>query len=146
MERIKRLISYIETESIASCKPDTVRALKEALIDIIACTIAGSETEAGKIVKKFAYEQYSSGNSTVFMGYKKLKPIGAALVNATFANALDMDDGHRLVKGHPGAIIFPAVLAAAEELEITGVEFLTSLLIGYEVGICAGILAHRLFP
>ncbi|EKN63241.1 hypothetical protein BAZO_18351 [Schinkia azotoformans LMG 9581] len=31
------------------------------------------------------------------------------------ANALDLDDGHRLTKGHPGAVIIPAVLAAAED-------------------------------
>ncbi|MFC4766253.1 MmgE/PrpD family protein [Effusibacillus consociatus] len=144
--KIEKLLSYVETESLGTCNPDAIHSVKEALIDIVASTIAGSQTEAGKIVKNFASHQWGRGSSTVFRASEKLKPTGATLVNATMANALDIDDGHRLVKGHPGAVIFPAVLAAAEEYGVTGEEFLTSLLIGYEVGIRAGILAHELRP
>ncbi|WP_367760222.1 hypothetical protein [Ammoniphilus sp. 3BR4] len=42
--------------------------------------------------------------------------------------------------------IFPAVLSAAEERGITGKKFMNALLVGYEVGIRAGILSHQLRP
>ena len=39
---------------------------------------------------------------------------GAAWANGVLANVLDYDDGHRITKGHPGAMVIPAALAAAE--------------------------------
>jgi 2-methylcitrate dehydratase PrpD len=125
---------------------DTLTSLKEALADIIACIIAGRNTRAAEISKEFAVSQWGMENSSLFLFPERLTPAGAAFVNATMANALDLDDGHRLTKGHPGAVIFPAVLAVAEDNNISGEEFLTALLIGYEVGIRAGIGAHLMRP
>ncbi|WP_257009326.1 MmgE/PrpD family protein [Bacillus sp. 7884-1] len=139
-----KLVKYMMEESYSSIPIHVKQALKEALTDIIACTIAGTKTNVFEIVRKFSRSQWGAGASSILMSSYKLSASGAVLVNATSANALDMDDGHRLVKGHPGAIVFPAVFAAAEEYNISGEEFLTSLLIAYEVGIRAGILAHHL--
>ena len=121
-------------------------ALKEALADVIASSIAGSTTDVTKIVRTFAQNQWGKGEGSIFLSSQKLNSSGAAFVNSTMANALDIDDGHRLVKGHPGAVVFPAVLAVGEELDISGEEFLSSLLVAYEVGIRAGILAHKIRP
>jgi len=117
-------------------------AIKEALADHIACTIAGSEAQVSVIAKRFAQSQWGIGKSSIFLEKDKLTPAGSSFVNAVMANALDIDDGHRLTKGHPGAIVIPAVLAVAEEQKSTGEEFLNAVLIGYEVGIRAGIIAH----
>jgi len=141
-----KLVKYMMEESYSSVPSHVKKALKDALSDIIACTIAGTKTNVFEIVSKFTLRQWGTGASSIFMTFNKLSATGAAFVNATAANALDMDDGHRLVKGHPGAIVFPAVLATSEEYNISGEEFLTSLLIAYEVGIRAGILAHHLRP
>lgn len=140
------VVSYIHCESIDRLNERTLTALKEALADIIACTIAGRNTDAANIAKEFAVSQWGTGRSSLFLFPETLTAAGAAFVNATMANELDLDDGHRLTKGHPGAVVFPAVFAAAEENNINGREFLTSLLIGYETGIRAGILAHQLRP
>jgi 2-methylcitrate dehydratase PrpD len=72
-------------------------------------------------------------------------PVGAALANGFAASALDIDDGYRPVKGHPGAVVFPAVLAAAEEAKSSGVELLTALVVGYEVAMRAGRIMHLLY-
>ncbi len=146
MDKTSILLSYIEHESIDHCDTGVVYELKNALADIMACTIAGSQTPVVEIVKSFAWDEWGPGNSSIVMSPYKLKPTGAALVNATMANSLDIDDGYRLTKGHPGAVVFPAVLAAAEEYRISGKQFLNALLVGYEVGIRAGILAHELRP
>ena len=57
----------------------------------------------------------------------------AALANGTFAHALELDDDHRIAVLHPGAVVVPAALAAAEAASASGLTFLRSLLIGYEV-------------
>ncbi|MBO0996602.1 MmgE/PrpD family protein [Bacillus sp. SD075] len=146
MKENNSLITYIESESIKYLDGGTLTSLKEALADIIACTIAGRNTNAAEISKEFAVSQWGTGNSSLILHRERLTTAGAAFVNATMANALDLDDGHRLTKGHPGAVVFPAVLSVAEENDVSGEEFLTALLIGYEVGIRAGIAAHLSRP
>ncbi|QBP41844.1 MmgE/PrpD family protein [Paenisporosarcina antarctica] len=138
--------SYIVKEALVDKTPETIKAVKEALADHIACAIAGSEAKVSIIAKKYTKAQWGVGVSSVFLEKEKVTPAGAAFVNAVMANALDIDDGHRLTKGHPGAIVIPAILAAAEELKSTGEEFIIAVLIGYEVGIRAGIIAHRKRP
>jgi 2-methylcitrate dehydratase PrpD len=62
------------------------------------------------------------------------------------ANALDIDDGYRNVKGHPGACALPPLLAAAEVTGgCTGRNFLTALVIAYELGIRAGLIRHATY-
>jgi len=140
------LVEFIIKESYSTVPTKTKIALKEALADSIACTIAGTATPVYEIVKKFSETQYGKGSSSIFLSQMKLSATGATLVNATAANALDMDDGHRLTKGHPGAVVFPAVFAVAEEFNRSGEEFMSSLLIAYEVAIRAGILVRQLRP
>ena len=67
---------------------------------------------------------------------------GAAFANGVLANALDFDDGHRLTKGHPGAVVIPAALAVAQLVDASEVDFLTAVVVGYEVAIRAGIALH----
>ena len=146
MDQTERLTEYVLNEKFENAGETTQQKLKTALRDIIACTIAGTQTPAAKIALKVARVHWGKGRSTVFLEREGLSPMGAAFVNAVMANALDLDDGHRLTKGHPGAVIFPAVLAAAEEREANGRQFLDALLAAYEVSIRAGILAHGLRP
>ena len=74
------------------------------------------------------------------------RPPGAALANGFFGNALDIDDGYRNVKGHPGACALPPVLAAAQLAgACTGAEFLTALVVAYELGIRAGVIRHATY-
>lgn len=141
-----RLWSFIETATIdEACEPVRTQ-LKEAVADLFAAAIAGTQAECGRIMRDFASAEWGKGQSTVFLSGMKLSGTGAALVNANMANALDVDDGQRLTKGHPGAVVIPAIVAAAEEEGITGREFLNAVLVAYEVGIRAAILAHDLRP
>ena len=77
---------------------------------------------------------------------ERVSAAGAALANGFFGNALDIDDGYRNVKGHPGACALPPVLAAAQLTgECTGSEFLTALVVAYELGIRAGVIRHATY-
>jgi 2-methylcitrate dehydratase PrpD len=48
---------------------------------------------------------------------------------------LDLDDGHRAAAGHPGAAVIPAVIATAEAIGAGAERVLTSIAVGYEIGI-----------
>src|SRR3546814_2709957 len=71
------------------------------------------------------------------------RPPAAALAGAGCIDALDAHDGHRLTKGHAGVTVVPALLAFCDEAaRCNGAEFLTRLVLGYEVATRAGIALH----
>lgn len=146
MDGNTKLWSFIEATTIEEAGETVRTQLKEAVADLFAAAIAGTRAECGRIMRDFVSAEWGTGRSTVFLSDMKLSGTGAALINANMANALDVDDGQRLTKGHPGAVVIPAIVAAAEEQGITGGEFLNAVLVAYEVGIRAAILAHDLRP
>lgn len=115
---------------------------KRCLLDILGATLAGSTTPVGRIISRFVAEQYKSSEATILMADAKSSIVGATLANAFAANALDIDEGYRLIKGHPGANIFPAALAIAEKQGKSGEELLEAFIVGYEVAIRAGLILH----
>ena len=55
----------------------------------------------------------------------------------------DAHDGHNLTKGHAGVAILPALAAVADAgRRIEGREFLTTLVVGYEIATRAGMALH----
>jgi 2-methylcitrate dehydratase PrpD len=58
----------------------------------------------------------------------------ASLLNGAYAHSMDFDDTHREAIMHPGAPVFPTLLALGEENAVSGREFLSSAVVGYDVG------------
>lgn len=117
---------------------------KRCLMDSLGSMLAGFETPVTSIMTSFACQNFSGSEATILVNGRKASAVGAALANGFAANALDIDDGYRLAKGHPGACLLPVLLAAVEiNPGITGKEFLTSLVIGYEIGIRAALIQHQ---
>jgi 2-methylcitrate dehydratase PrpD len=83
------------------------------------------------------------GPSTVFGAPYKTQAATAALVNGSLTTVLQFDEGHRQSMGHPAIHIVPAVLAAGEELDSSGSEVLSALVLGYEVAVRLG---RSVFP
>ncbi len=115
------------------------------VLDLCGAAVAGSRTGAAQRAAAYARYAHGNGSSTIIVTGATSTPVGAALANGFATSALDIDDGYRPVKGHPGAVVFPAVLAAAEEAKSSGVEFLTALIVGYEVAMRAGRILHSLY-
>lgn len=126
--------------------PEDIRnQSKRCLLDTLGAMIAGHPTPVGDLMASFAQDQFPGKEATILVRGEKLSASGAALVNGFAGNALDIDDGHRMVKGHPGACVLPVALAAGElQRNVTGRQFLAALVIGYEVSIRAGLIRHAI--
>jgi 2-methylcitrate dehydratase PrpD len=113
------------------------------LLDLIGVAAAGSRTAASRIARDYAVAQLGGTPSArmLFDG-RRAGLAGAAFAGATTIDAIDAHDGHVLTKGHAGAAILPALLALAEAQTIDGREFVTCLVLGYEVATRAGIALH----
>lgn len=119
------------------------------LLDLIGVAAGGSRTDLSQIIRNHSARQFSAGGNSARMLFdgRAVSPAGAALAGAMTIDALDAHDGHKLTKGHVGCGVFPALLALTEaEGRAEGDEFLTSLVIGYEIGTRAGIALHRTAP
>lgn len=127
--------------------PDDVQhQAKRCLMDTLGALIAGSQTPVADIMRKTAREQFGGDQATIMVSGERVSAAAASLANGFFGNALDIDDGYRNVKGHPGACALPPVLAAAELAGgCTGADFLTALVIAYELGIRAGLIRHATY-
>ena len=55
------------------------------------------------------------------------------------ANAHDADDGHRMSRLHAGGVIIPVAMAMAEDTVCDGPRFVELMVIGYELGLRAGM-------
>lgn len=127
--------------------PEEIRhQSKRCLLDSLGALIAGHQTPVGDLMASFTRDQFPGNQATILVKGGKLSASGATLVNGFAGNALDIDDGYRDIKGHPGACLLPVALASGEVSgNVTGKQFLTSLVIGYEVGIRAGLIRHATY-
>jgi 2-methylcitrate dehydratase PrpD len=112
------------------------------LRDFTAVTLAGRVAPTSRLAAEYAATQHAGDAATVLFDGRRVATTGAAWANGVLANALDFDDGHRLVKGHPGANIIPSALAIAEAVGATLDDLLAAITVGYEIAVRAGIDLH----
>ena len=71
---------------------------------------------------------------------RKLSAPHAALANGTAVQGFELDDVHRAGVLHVGAVVLPALLPIAEaDRGMSGKEFLTAAVAGYEIGPRVGL-------
>jgi 2-methylcitrate dehydratase PrpD len=111
---------------------------KLCFIDFLGVALRGSQTRSGKSIKGIIKD----GDDSTVIGSKKASELEAGLANGIFAHSLELDDGHRLAQLHPGACVIPAALALCESRAKSGKEFISSMVVGYQVAISLGILMN----
>jgi len=80
------------------------------------------------------FEESDATRTTSVIGSgAKLSAPNAALVTGTNVHGLDFDDGHTQGSAHPSGVIFPAVMAAAQQRASSAQEIVTAVVCGYDV-------------
>lgn len=107
---------------------------KERIMDTVGAAIAGSCNWEYAQQLKAACGYLGSGSSSVIGGgAEQFPPAHAAMINATFAHAVELDDGHKNAGCHAGAVIVPTALVMGQALHSTCKEIITAVVLGYEV-------------
>jgi len=121
-------------------KPEVVLQAKKLILDLLGVSLAGYKLmEFPRLVVSYMESLGGSPEASIFQTKKKFPAVNAAFANAACAHALDMDDGHRFAALHPGTVIIPAALAAAEMSGATSKEMIAGVVAGYEVMIRIGM-------
>ena len=114
--------------------PKPVRATaRAAILDSLACAIAGRHEPVARRVREYALAQHSYAEATLWGTGERVSAELAALVNGTAAPALDFDDVNWAMNGHPTVPLLPAVFAAAERTGASGADLLRAYVAGFEV-------------
>jgi len=136
-------LDFILKTDWAHLPPDVQHQAKRCLLDTLGALLAGHQTPVAGLMHTFALDQFKGDDASILVQGGRTAVAGAALVNGFANNALDIDDGYRPIKGHPGACILPVILAAGEISPGTsGRDFLAALVVGYEIAIRAGLIRH----
>ena len=76
--------------------------------------------------------------STIYGGRERAEAAWAALANGVAAHGLEMDDVENRSSLHPGVVVFPAVLALAEQLASSPTDIYAAVVAGYEITLQVG--------
>ena len=106
------------------------------VLDWVGCAIIGATTPPGRIVAAWG-ARLGKGDCHA-IGVGRLDAASAAFVNGAYGNVLEMDDIHRTSILHPGPVVIPAALAAADRQAASEREFLDAVVRGYEAVIRVG--------
>jgi 2-methylcitrate dehydratase PrpD len=116
---------------------------RAAVYDTVACMVAGAGDE-GTARLRTVIGPWGSGPASVVGATAPAAAPWAALVNGMATHVLDYDDNVHYAMTHPSAVILPALLALAEEIDASGRQVLEAWLVGLEVQVAVGLGVNRL--
>lgn len=135
------LASFVVSTDAASI-PDAVMArAADCVLDCLGAAAVGAGQSVVGRVEEVMRATMGAGVSPLWFRNGTAAPIAAAVVNASAATNLDIDDGHRRAKGHAGAAVISAALATGEETGASYRDVLAAVVMGYEAAI--GIAVAR---
>lgn len=133
-----KLLDFIQDTHWETMSEEVRNQSKKCFLDLAAVLCCGAKNNSAKKAAAYVEANYPTGDVTIYSTGKKSNLIGAALANGMSANALDLDDGYSLLRGHPGSGFFGALLSAAEASDCTYGELLAAIVVAYETGIRQG--------
>ncbi|MGB7034180.1 MAG: MmgE/PrpD family protein [Xanthobacteraceae bacterium] len=134
---IAEFVSGLTYEKI----PGEVRErIKLLILDSLGCAIYGANLEWCRLLRDTLEALDASRTTAIWGTGRKLSSPHAALVNGTQVQSFELDDVHRTAVLHVGAVTLPPLIAVAEShAQISGREFLTAAVAGYEIGPRVGL-------
>lgn len=131
----KRLADFIYELEFERIPQDVIYKAKEVILDYIGSLLAGYN--AGNLLsqKLISLVMHNRGTeeATIIGTAVRVPVTNAALCNGVLSHVVELDDGHRIARGHPGVTVISSALATAEYLYSSGKELLTAIVAGYDI-------------
>jgi aconitate decarboxylase len=147
-----QLSHWISTLKYEDIPAEVQERVKYQLLDGIGCALVGARVPWSENYVQATSEYEPPGEYSVIGYNKKFGPLAAAMMNAAFVQATELDDYHAAAPVHNAAIMLPTVMAAAESYKhrfrpdgtlekpetIDGKRFLLAVIAGIEATIRVG--------
>lgn len=129
----RQLATRFSALSFGNITSDTHAAVKRLLMDYLGVALAGSQSESGRIARRFAKEHGGKPQARLIGDNARVPMTAAALANAISSHSIELDDIDVLALFHFSPPVFSAGLAAAEYAGANGKLLLTGLAAGCEM-------------
>jgi 2-methylcitrate dehydratase PrpD len=112
--------------------PDVIDEARLCLLDWLGVTLGGAGEPLTEILLDVCDDGGGSEQASIIGRTRKNSMLNAALINGSASHALDFDDVHFQMMGHPTVPVMPALLALAEMRKIGGKEVIEAFVAGFE--------------
>lgn len=119
-------------EARPEAAPEALAAARDGVLDFLACAFAGAEDPSTSQLWRVLAPAAGAPVAQLIGRPQRVDLYTAALVNGHAGHALDYDDVHASVRGHPSTVILPALLALAETRGSTAHALLNAYVVGVE--------------
>jgi 2-methylcitrate dehydratase PrpD len=125
----RSLGTFVSELRLAVIPADALSVVHTGFADCVGTMIAGSVEDPPKILLQALAPP--PGDVNLYLVGPRVPAPEAAWINGTAAHALDYDDV--ALRGHPSAVLVPAILAEGQSLKASGAQMATAYVAGYEV-------------
>ncbi|WP_306915087.1 MmgE/PrpD family protein [Rhizobium mesoamericanum] len=105
------------------------------VLDLVGAAIAGHSSTSAVAARQSVAALFGAGEAPIWSAGRRSSVIGAIMCNATAASALDVDDGHRSARGHPGAAVITTALTLGSACHADGDDIIAAIVAGYDIGV-----------
>jgi 2-methylcitrate dehydratase PrpD len=142
MDSITATLARFVIDTPSADIPDAVLAgARNALIDTIGVALAGTGERVSDIARRWVLDSGATARASLWGCNDGGSAADAAFANGVASHALDFDDSHPSLRGHPSATMIPAALAVGELTGASGADVLAAYALGLEI---AGKLGRAL--
>jgi 2-methylcitrate dehydratase PrpD len=139
MNETRMLSEYLAELRYGDLPAEVIHKAKRLILDYLGYSMAAVGEPTAEILVKFVKQFGKAPEESTVVGYGfKTHSVNAALVNGAMGHIREMDDTDTSTMSHPGDSIIAAGLAVAEKEGITGKDFLTAIVAGYEAALRIG--------
>jgi 2-methylcitrate dehydratase PrpD len=131
-----RMAHALARYSWANLRPDVIAKAKLCLYDLLSSALAAGDAPWSR--QAAAIARANSGGAVRGAGIvgssERVSLQDAAFANGVLSHGLVRDDMHVGSVSHLGTVLVPALLSLSVRSQASGKDFLTALVVGYEVG------------
>ena len=139
----ERLARYAVALRDDDLPPAVVAAAKQCMVDWFAAAVpGGAEPPATLLIEALADDELGRGRAMLFPSGLRAPLRTAALINGAASHTTEFDDIYRNAIYHPGTVVIPAALAAAQTRGASGMALLRAVIAGYEVSNRIGVAVN----
>ena len=145
MNETATLAAYAASLRYEDIPPAALERARNTICDTVGAIIFGYGLPWSQMIVDYATAYGGGGASRILgPGADRVQPPMAALANGALAHAFELDGAAKPSAGtHPGAVIFPALLAVAQERGLGGRELITAFVAATEVMLRIGTATKK---
>lgn len=127
------LVHAVRGLPLADPPADALEVARHCGLDFLAVALAGAREPLVEMLVQSIARPEASRAATLLGRRERASHLTAALINGAAGHALDFDDTHTAMNGHPTVPVLPALLVAAEAEPTSGRALLAALIAGIEL-------------